>query len=244
MHIYRLLILFLAMLLSGCTESTEDFKKLNKLVEEQTYNIGVLQYRNKIQAERIEELESDIRKNFYGKLLERKNLEKEAAIAHACRYPFNFNVCPNSMVKAGDDAIKQGISGGSDYIFWSLVFLKIFTPLLAICIPLVFFFYIKNKYLNGIYIRIEDANAVLDKASSNKNKIENEIDKLIKSIASNELAGKKANKDLSELGESIKLNNIKLMEENNSLKRMNDDLKQQARMQKEMIMNEELFKDL
>lgn len=60
----------------------------------------------------------------------------EAAVAQACKQPFNINFCPKSMTEIGEKAIKNNVSGGDQvYFFWSIYIAKMFFLVIVVLVP-------------------------------------------------------------------------------------------------------------
>jgi hypothetical protein len=144
MSAYRCLILTTSLLLlSGCDALKDNDQLRNELKTSQDSNTKLtldknnLELKNSNLTSKIEILSSRINNDYTTKIAELEKQERDAAITQACTQPFNINVCPKSMTKPGENAIKNGISGGSNPIFWIVYSLKWLSLILITFPPLL-----------------------------------------------------------------------------------------------------------
>jgi hypothetical protein len=122
-------------ILSGCSDSKQ-VKDLNDKLSDANAKL----IKNGIDSaklyNKISELETKLKLVSGNQLFELEKQQNEAAIAQACSQPFNINICPNSITKAGNLAIQSGISGGNSSIFWITYSLKIFFIIFIATFPI------------------------------------------------------------------------------------------------------------
>lgn len=130
-QVHRILICFFAVIsLSGCVDQ-EELKSLRiELIKTQAYNKSIGLELNKLK----EKDDSEYRRL----MVSAEYFSQEAAIAQACKQPFNINTCPKALTAPGEEAIKNHYSGGQTYVFWSVYIAKLFLLMIVFLAPLVF----------------------------------------------------------------------------------------------------------
>lgn len=231
MQIAGKLILFIAVFLTACGDKTAIDELNSDLSKARQTIIGTSILNQRLETEN-QELKLKIKEVYSGQSIRLARLEKEAAIAHACRYPFNFNVCSDSMVKAGDEAIRSGVSGIYTTTFWLLLFAKFIIPAFIILIYTIVYYEIKKYRLNPVFSKAEKAQEILAGFESEKERAKNELSKLKDDFRRQEEI---LNDELA----SYEITFIKMEDRKMALEKVIRDLEKSARSQKE---NDDLLK--
>ena len=171
MQNYRLII-YLLIFLSGC--SSESYEKQLKSENEQLRTeLYSLQSENKALLESNSDYKEQIRSDFVKRTAEIETKTRAAAVSSGCRHI--INICPASITKPGDIAISEGISGGTDWVFWSIYFAKV----MLLFSPLIVFLELWTSRFKPNLDALKIANAELEVTKFSQAKIQNAIGCLI-----------------------------------------------------------------
>ena len=130
-------------LLIGCSDN--EVGRLKNEAVDRTNQIKELKSENKLLRESNNEIQAMLDTDYLDKDFKLKQNEKEAAIAQVCMQPFNINFCPNSVTKAGEAVIKDGVSGGANPYFLVGYILKLFFILVLFIAPVLFLLWFWSK---------------------------------------------------------------------------------------------------
>lgn len=203
MQIYRLIFVFLVIVLTGCDQDKiDDLTVRNELLEEQ-----VLQLQNQNQEEK-----NKITKDYAKRKAEFDQFEYQAGITAGCRH--FVNVCPASVTAPGDSAQKAGYSGGGTPIFWAIYFSKCSFVLSVFWLMLVSWKRLVRPTLHAQ----KHADMELDKTQKS---IEQEKARLEKTQA----ATWQAEKNLKEAERKLEKKEAEIFEKDEQLAELNHDLK-------------------
>jgi uncharacterized protein YlxW (UPF0749 family) len=203
MQIYRLIFVFLLILLTGC-----DQQKIDKLTaEKKSLEDKVFQLQNKNQ-----EAQAKIDQDYAIRKAEFDELEYQAGIAAGCRY--FFNVCSASVTAPGDSAQKSGYSGGGTPIFWAIYLSKCLFVLAVFFLGLVSWKHLARPTLHAQ----KHADMELDKT---RQSIEREKARLERT----QDAVWQAEKKLKEADYVLKKKEADILEKEDRLTKLNEDLK-------------------
>lgn len=203
MQIYRLIFVFLLILLTGCDQDTIDkLTAENKSLKDQ-----IFQLQNQNQETQIK-----IDQDYAKRRAEFDEFEYQAGIAAGCRH--FVNVCSASVTAPGDSAQKAGYSGGGTPIFWAIYLSKCLFMFSVFFLGLVSWKHLVRPTLHAQ----KHADMELEKT---KKSIENEQARLKKT----QDATWQAEKKLKEANDGLEKKESEIFTMEDRLAELNEDIK-------------------
>lgn len=144
MQAYRLTALcglIVLVLLGGCSESREENIKLRHELTERRQQLTLQT------AERAAELA------YY---------ERQAGIAAGCDWA--ISVCPDRITKPGRQAQEEGFGGGGDFLFWTIVLLKVLIAGAGVGVFSIMIILASDALLRPSRVRTEAARKLVQQA--------------------------------------------------------------------------------
>ena len=177
----RLIFCVLAFCLSGCMTDSQHDKLLRDALSEQAEL--VLNLKNQVTAlskkeDRLFELQEQFDKQKFIEAAKIQAADESAAVFEACRLV--INVCPESILSPGRNAIEQGSNGGRSDRFWYLFMLKTFTFAALFAGALGFILELLLGRYKPIFTAGADARQWLEQATLKKTEVIKEIERLEK----------------------------------------------------------------
>lgn len=161
-YLKYIFLFFACISISACsdTEDVKAAKNQTTIFQGLAAQFKVLNDQCRAQLTDVESRLETVKGDYIQKALVAESMSREAAIANACKKPFDINICPESMTKAGENAILQGVSGGDSPIFWTVYAMKLLLIMFVVVLP----FALLADYLSrrikpnlGAYSRVEKA---------------------------------------------------------------------------------------